>query len=229
MLPTMKPVFILLVFSLPGLTSLSSANAVPETPEDIEAWLEFRDEPLHEVNEGELAFLASPPDRRILKTRNWLILDADSLKSGWVRLHQCQGNLDPVPDVEIVYRYHGIRNLQVLFAEGMDSAIVQDSSVQMKNVQPDAEVCIAAEAQVLKPAGAGRYRLTSGPFHRRFLDGYYPIQLDYRLRYPPDLLTLEAVVPATQTGFQVSRQPGELKIDALFEGKLTIEVSFSAP
>lgn len=220
----MKPVIILLVTSLSG-----HANATPETAEDIDAWLEFRDEPAHAVNEGELTFLASPPDQQPLETQNWLTLGIDSLESGWVKLHQCQGNLGPVPDVEIVYRYHGLRNLQVFSVAGMESAVVENSSLQMKNVQRDAEVCVTAEVQVLKPVGAGRYQLTSGPFYRRFLDGYYPIRLDYRLRYPPGRLTLEAVTPAVQNGFRVTRQPGELRINALFEGKLTIDVRFSTP
>ena len=225
MLTTMKPVHILLVLSLFGLASIVRANA---TPEEFEAWPEFRDTPTREINEGELTFLTSPPDRRILQTRNWLTIDADSLESGWVNLHQCQGNLDPVPDVEIVYRFDSIRNLQVLSAEGMTSAVVKNGSVQMKNVQRDAEVCIKAEVQVLKMTGAGRYQLTSGPFHRRFLDGYYPIQLDYWLHYPVELLELESVKPVAEPGLAINRQPGELRIDALFEGNLTIELRFSS-
>jgi len=224
----MKPVPILPVLSLCGLMSLVSANAAPESPEDIEAWLEFQDEPAHEVNEGALTFLTSPPDLRTLQTRNWLTIDTDSLKNGWVKLRQCQGNLDPVPDIEIVYRYHGIRNLRVLSTGGMDSAVVQNSSVQMKNVQHNAEVCIAAEVQVLKKTGTGRYQLTSGPFHRRFLDGYYPVQLDYQLRYPAELLQLENVKPAAEPGLTINRKPGELEIDALFEGRLTIKLRFSS-
>jgi hypothetical protein len=106
---------------------------------------------------------------------------------------------------------------------------VEDGSVQMLNLVDGAELCIAAEVRVLQPAGAARYEIRSGPFHRRFLDGYYPLQLDYRVIYPPELLQVDAVQPAAQPGFSVVQQPGALQIDTLFEGRLTIRVGLRAP
>jgi len=47
--------------------------------------------------------------------------------------------------------------------------------------------------------------------------------------YPPELLQVEAVQPVAQSGFSVVHQPGELQIDALFEGRLKIRVSLRAP
>ncbi len=178
------------------------------------------------VNEGSLVFLAAAPERRVLQTRNRLTIGADSLASGWVALEQCQRNLDPVAAVEIVYRYHGLRGLRVASATAMDSAHVAGNSVQLSGVRPGGEVCIVAEVQVLKPDGAGGYRLQSGPFHRRFLDGYYPLALDYRVEWPAGRLVLVSVVPAAQEGFAVQTQPGSLQIDTLFEGRLTIELQF---
>ena len=180
------------------------------------------------VNEGELAFLADKPQGRILQTSNYLTITRDSLNSGWVRLDQCQSNLDPVEAVEVVYRYHGLRNLRVVSSKAMASAQVEGSSVQMSGVQPGGEVCISAEVHVLHANGEGGYSLSSGPFHRRFLDGYYPLQLDYRIQWPKGRLALTAVSPAAQPGFSVMQRPGELLIDALFEGRLLIEVKFSA-
>ncbi len=180
------------------------------------------------VNEGELEFLADKPQGRILHTSNYLTITQDSLNSGWVRLDQCQSNLDPIEAVEVVYRYHGMRNLGVVSSKAMASAQVEGSSVQMSGVLPGGEVCISAEVHVLHADGQGGYSLTSGPFHRRFLDGYYPLQLDYRILWPRGRLELVAVSPAAQPGISVYRQPGELAIDALFEGRLVIEVKFSA-
>jgi hypothetical protein len=179
------------------------------------------------VNEGELEFLADKPQGRILQTSNYLTITQDSLNSGWVRLDQCQSNLDPIETVEVVYRYHGMRNLGVVSSKAMASAQVEGSSVQMRGVQQGGEVCISAEVHVLHADGQGGYSLSSGPFHRRFLDGYYPLQLDYRIRWPRGRLELVAVSPIAQPGFSVHRQPGELAIDALFEGRLVIEVKFS--
>ena len=177
---------------------------------------------------GRWYFSRLPPERRVLQTRNRLTIGADSLASGWVALEQCQGNLDPVAAVEIVYRYHGLRGLRVASATAMDAAHVAGNTVQLTGVRPGGEVCIVAEVQVLKPDGAGGYRLQSGPFHRRFLDGYYPLALDYRVEWPAGRLVLVSVVPEAQAGFAVQTQPGSLQIDTLFEGRLTIELQFES-
>jgi hypothetical protein len=199
------------------------------TAEDADAWFENdAEQKALAVNEGELEFLAAAPGQRILQTSNRLTLTADSLVSGWVRLDQCQRNLDPVPALEIVYRYPEMRDLRIESFRGMERAWVEDGSVQMLDLVAGAELCISAVVQVLQPAGTGRYEIRSGPFHRRFLDGYYPLQLDYRVSYPAALLQVEAVEPGEQPGFAVLRQPGELQIDALFEGRLIIRVVLRA-
>jgi hypothetical protein len=198
--------------------------------DDPQAWLEQDDDPgTLPVNEGNLEFLRDAQDRRVLQTRNRLTITPDSLHTGWVELYQCQGNLDPVPAVEVVYRYHGMRNLRVISTRGIERTRVEHNTVQMEQIQQGGEVCIEAEVQVLKPDGKGAWTLQSGPFHRRFLDGYYPVRLEYRIHWPADRLRLESVYPAMQAGFPVHEQPGELTIDTLFAGKLTIDVRFSAP
>ena len=197
--------------------------------DDPEAWLESDDDTsIRLVNEGDLEFLRETPGRRILQTRNRLIITPGSLHNGWVELHQCQSNLDPVSAVEVVYRYHGLRKLRVVSTRAIGHARVENNSIQMTDVQKGGEVCIEAEVQVLNKTAAGQYRLTSGPFHRRFLDGYYPLRLDYRIHWPADMLQLGSVLPEMQEGFSVREQAGELTIDTLFEGMLTIEVRFSS-
>lgn len=180
------------------------------------------------VNEGELVFLTGTPARRVLQTTNHLTVTPDSLASGWVTLEQCQGNLDPVPAVEIVYRYHGLRGLRITASTGVTNAVVTGNTVQLTDVRPGGEVCIAAEVRVLMPDGAGGYRLQSGPFHRRFLDGYYPLHLEYRIGWPAGRLRLAAVTPAPQPGFTLATGPDFLHIDTLFEGMLTIALQFTA-
>jgi hypothetical protein len=196
--------------------------------DDLEAWLESDDDAGAEmVNEGELAFLGDAQDRRVLQTRNWLSVTRDSMQTGWVGLHQCQSNLDPVSSVEVVYRYHGLRDLQVVSSQHIARAQVEGNSIQLEDVTEGGEVCIRAEVQVLRSNGAGGYSLQSGPFHRRFLDGFYPVHLDYRIRWPAEELQLVSVQPGAQPGFRVDEKRGELLIDSLFEGKLTIKVGFS--
>ncbi len=195
---------------------------------DPEAWLEQDDaaRPLLD-NDGTPAYLRDTQDRRVLPPRTRLTVTPESLRTGWVALHQCQGNLDPVSAVEVVYRYHGLRKLRVISTRRLKRARVEQNSVQMEQVEEGGEVCIEAEVQVLKPDGEGDYTLQIGPFHRRFLDGYYPVRLEYRIHWPADRLQLESVHPETQAGFAVRKQPGELAINTLFEGKLTIKLRFS--
>jgi len=218
------PVYLFLAAAL----LMSALTAIAN--DDPEAWLEQDDDASALlVNEGNLNFLHDAQSHRVLQTRNWLTINPESLRNGWVELNQCQGNLDPVSAVEVVYRYHRLRNLRVISTRGIERAWVEQNTVQMEQVQEDGEICIEAEVQVLKPDGESTYTLQSGPFHRRFLDGYYPVRLDYRIRWPIDRLQLESVRPAMQQGFSVREQPGELTIDTLFEGKLTIDVHFSTP
>jgi len=220
--PGLRSVYGMLLACVPLACGAASA-------EDEAAWFESdAEQQTLAVNEGELEFLDAAPGHRILQTSNRLMLTADSLAGGWVRLEQCQGNLDPVPALEIVYRYHAMRDLRIESFHGMERAWVEDGSVQMVNLGDGAGLCISAAVQVLHSAGAGRYEIRSGPFHRRFLDGYYPLQLDYRVSYPAELLRVEAVQPAEQPGFSVDRQSGELKINALFAGRLTIRVGLRA-
>jgi hypothetical protein len=194
-------------------------------PEDPEAWLESDAEPQGlAVNEGALEFLAGQPAGRVLRTSNWLTISAASLVNGWVELRQCQGNLDPVDKVEIVYRYRSMRKLRVLSARGVGSARIEGDTVQLTQVRAGAEVCIAAEVQVLMRQGDSRYALQSGPFHRRFLDGYYPVHLVYRVVFPPDLLVLETLWPPGQPGFSVEAGADGVRVDALFEGRLSIRL-----
>lgn len=195
--------------------------------DDLEAWLESDDAAAAQrVNEGELVFLTDAQGRRVLQTSNWLTVTPDSLQTGWVELQQCQGNLDPVPAVEVVYRYHDLRDLQVVSSQQVTRAWVEGNSVQLEDVAEGGEVCIRAAVRVLRLNETGGYSLQSGPFHRRFLDGYYPVRLDYRVRWPADQLRLATVQPKHQAGFGLHVQQGELAIDTLFEGKLTIEVEF---
>lgn len=213
-----KPLFPVVL----GLASVSVAAG-----DDLEAWLESDDAAaVRSVNEGALVFLTETQTRRVLQTRNWLTVTPASLQTGWVELQQCQGSLDPVPAVEVVYRYHGLRDLQVVSTRNVEHARVAGNSVQLEDVTEGGEVCIRAEVQVLRPNGTAGYFLQSGPFHRRFLDGYYPVHLDYRIRWPAGQLRLAAVQPEAQAGFRLQVHQGELAIDTLFEGKLTIEVVF---
>lgn len=179
------------------------------------------------VSDGELRVLDAAPDKRALRTTNRLTVTDDSVRTGWVELYQCQGDLDALPSVEITYRYQTVRDLRVVSTRHIGGARVEDQTVQLDDVADGAEVCVRAAVQVLKATASGGFEIRSGPFYRRFLDGYYPVHLDYRLVYPPDLLHLEGLDPGAAQGFAVAGEPGEVHLSGWFEGKLALRVTFS--
>ena len=69
--------------------------------------------------------------------------------------------------------------------------------------------------------------LKNGPYHRKFLDGYYPMHVSLDIKYPGTLMHYESINPATQPGFNVKQASDSLYVDAWFEGELKMEIRFS--
>lgn len=185
-------------------------------------------ERLRAVNSGELEFLTGPAATNALHTEMHLILSAQSLADGWVDMRQCQSRLDAMASSEIVYRYSALRDLRVTRANGIESAWVEDQSVQLRGVRAGAEVCVAAQVKILRRLENGHYRLRSGPYHRRFFDGYFPMRLSLEVRYPAGRLEWRQAAPAPQPGFAVRDTPGRIAIETHFSGMLTVELDFAA-
>lgn len=182
-------------------------------------------ESAHDVNEGVLHFLERKPERAIHHHQNQIRIDAGSLESGWVELSQCHDNLDAVPRAQITFREGYVRDLRVLSASRIERAWVEDASVQLINVAPGARLCLSAQTRALRQAGNGYYTLSNGPFMRKFLDGYYPMQVTLDILYPPGLRLLD-IEPPAQPGLQIDTQAGVIRIDALFEGELKTLIQF---
>lgn len=180
---------------------------------------------LRAVNTGELQFL---PDAAAapLQTDSRLHIGAASLDGGWVGLRQCQHGLDAVEVAEIVYAYAGLRDLHITDKAGIDAAWVEGKSVQLRGVRPQAHICIGAQVQVLRADGHG-FRIDSGPYHRRYLDGYFPLHLRLQVEYPTGLLQWQGVDPAPQPGLRVDVNAGRVQIDARFTGRLTLRMRFA--
>ena len=178
------------------------------------------------VSEGELRFIAAQPEASILHSVNTLKITPGSLATGWVELAQCYENLDAVPEVIIGYRYKQMRNLQLISHNNIRSARVQDNSVHLINVEQQASICVKAEVLILKQVGDDYY-LHNGPYHRKFLDGYYPFHLSLTVHYPQQLMKLMKISPEPQPGFVISAQQGSVTIDSWFEGKLNVDIRFS--
>jgi hypothetical protein len=179
-----------------------------------------------DVNEGELNFLTAPPDRPVHHHHNRITILDSSLVDGWVRLDQCHEHLDPVPDAQISYREGRIRNLQLTRVKNIETAWAETHSVQLRNVQRGAEVCVVAETLALSRNGEASYSLNNGPYMRRFLDGYYPMRVSMTVKLDTPKLRFVESIPADQPGFRIRQQGNEIGYDTVFEGILTTELRF---
>ena len=219
-------VFTSLCLLLPGVVAADEPGMA-----ELERWLES-DELMppsastDQVNEGTLVFLTQRPARQVHHHQNHLIIDADSLLSGWVRLKQCHDNLDRVPRAQIMYNQERIRDLQIITSGNIEESWVENNSVQLRNVQENARLCVRAWTRALVSNDDGSYSLRNGPFMRRFLDGYYPLRVSMQIDYAASGLQLIAMKPERQQGFDVTEQNGSLAFDAWFEGRLKTEFLF---
>jgi hypothetical protein len=183
----------------------------------------------NDVNEGTLNFLAEPPATPYHHHQNRISLTGESLASGWVRLEQCHDNLDKVARAQITFREGFVRDLKVERFSRIADAWIEGASVQLRNIERGARLCLSAQTRALRHNGNGYYNLLSGPYMRKFLDGYYPMRVSLAVDYPTEQLTLIDVSPAPQPGLKFEEAPGRVGLDALFEGELMIQIQFERP
>jgi hypothetical protein len=177
-----------------------------------------------DVNEGPLRILESPPGKPAHHHVNRLTITPDSVESGWIAMDQCHYDIDPVPLVEITYAPEKTRGLRVTRTENIATATADGHVVTLKEVGRQATVCVKAETRALTPRGDG-YVLRSGPFMRRFLDGYYPMHVTLDIRYP-GALELKDLYPPPGPGIRHTQYPGRLVLDLWFEGILETRFRF---
>ncbi len=206
------------------LTSLAAAEE-EEWPDFPEADLQAH---IAEVSDGTLSFLAEPPESPVHHHLNRIRILPESLHSGWVLLEQCHRHLDRVPLLEIVYHPQRIRNIRILSTRNIDQSRVIDNGVELRGIHSDASLCLSAESRALQQLAADRYRLRNGPYMRRFLDGYYPLHLSVQIDYPAHLLALQSASPNTPPAPAYALEPGSIRWDAWFRGRLYTEFTFSS-
>lgn len=181
-----------------------------------------------EINDGRLHFLTEPPASQPHYHSKRIVITQDSLETGWVNGEQCHYNLDQVRAMEVVFGKGRVRNLKILRHENIEKVWVEDNSVQLENVGEDAHVCIGSQNRILQHDADGvDYMLLSGPYMRRFFDGYFPMKVDLTVDYPEHLLELHEIAPA-ELKLQSASSPGHVKVEALFEGRLLIGLHFSS-
>lgn len=178
------------------------------------------------INEGELQFLTSPPDKRTPHSRNILTVTEQSLLNGWVLVDQCHEQLDPLQAVEVAYRYKNMRNLQIIEAKNISKAWIEGNSIQLQDVSKNAKLCVQLEAKILYDQADGTFILRNGPFERKFLDGYFPMRVNLLISYPTGKLKFIKSQPQQAPGFDIAVSDGNIIIESWFEGKLTINIHF---
>lgn len=223
---SMKSVVLLTVtlffagLSLPAVTGQLS-------PEEMEEWLfDDSDSLIAEVNEGELEFLATSPQGPVHHHHNRVRITDASVEDGWVGLEQCHRHLDQVALAQIVFRPDRVRGLKVTRAENINKAWVEGASVQLQGVQANALLCVQADTRSFVYNGDGTFSLHSGPFMRRFLDGYYPMQVTLDVRVESSRLQFYQMLPQSRDGLTVRHADKTVHYEALFEGRLRTEIMF---
>ena len=216
-----------LIFALLLFAFAFNSPAREYTQQEMDDWFNAPPDPsAADVNEGELVFLTKLPIKPVHHHHNVLILSDQTLIDGWGELRQCHENLDRVPATQIVFREDRVRKLRILSSRGIESAWVENATVQLKQVGPNAKVCVALESRVLYPQPDGTFHISNGPFMRKFLDGYYPMHVSMEVIVKSKKLRFYDITPGSQEGFKVSIKPKQVLFDAWFEGRLNTLIRF---
>ena len=225
-------IFLLLLSDGPVAATLAGepeVSSLDASASDVMESDPFADETLwaplaSEVNRGEVEFLAPEAAAGVHHHYNEIVLAASSLEDGWVTLRQCHRDLDRVRRAQIVYNPETTLDIEIESQQNIGSSWVEGASVQLRQVAPDAELCVRARSQMLALLPDGSYRLDNGPFMRRFLDGYYPMRVTLAIQWGELGLSLRQIAPKAQAGFSVADSPDGLKIDATFAGRLETSI-----
>ncbi len=193
--------------------------AAPEFSDDGDTQRALR------VNGGDLVFLAAPPAKAVHHHHNDIVIDAESLRTGWIVMRQCHENLDVFDRVEIVFDAQRVADITVDSTHNIAGANVVGASVQLDDVRAGARLCLSLRSRALWPQGDG-FELRNGPFMRKFLDGYYPMRVTMAVHFPATLLRYTGVEPAPAPGFDMRPSDGLVALDAWFEGRLTTHLRF---
>ena len=76
------------------------------------------------------------------------------------------------------------RKLSIASQKHIGQAKVEGCSLQLTNIQGSAHICVRAETRGLERISQQQWQLKRGPFMRRYLDGYYPMQVSLEVDWP---------------------------------------------
>ena len=221
--------YILILFFIVSSLFLSPLILAKEylSPEELEKWFNSDGElPTSKVNDGQLNFIKNTIKKNIFHSVINITVDQNSIDNGWTKLTQCYSNLDPISRTAVVYRENLIKNLNILSSNNIKHAEVSGHKVILTKVSKEASLCIGATARNFYQNEDKSFSLVNGPYHRKFLDGYYPYHLKLNIHYSPKL-KFSYGLPKQQSGFQIKHRSNALFIDTVFEGRLKTEFRFN--
>ncbi len=219
----------ILFLMITGLNAAAESGIDSTQQFDAEAWFnddsEFRS---LEVNEGELSFIKPVTDKSTLHSEIELTISKQSLATGWVALRQCYFNINSAVATDIVYQYKQVRNFKIKSSENIAQADVNGQVLHLYDIAADASICVTADIHVFKKRGVDVYVIDNGPYHLKFLDGYYPYHVSLTVNFPPEHIQFSKISPPSQPLFTVKQQSDRLFIDTWFEGVLNIRIEFAS-
>ena len=176
------------------------------------------------VSEGELVWYPGPPPGDIPSASVSARFMENSHEHGWMQISQCHRGLSEVSLAQIVFQGRAIRKLQVDSYVNIGKAYVEGDTVQLSDIRAGGEVCLSSEQQALYKLDEHHWAFISGPFQRRFLDGYYPSYVEVEVHWPAAQWRFIKVQPSP--GPVIEQGQGQLKMKAHFAGRLKAGLVF---
>jgi hypothetical protein len=179
---------------------------------------------VEQLSEGELIWYRHAPaegtSRMVLEVR----FKPDSHQQGWLEVRQCHENLASVAAAQLVFEGRPVRALRIEKTENIQQAVIDNNTVQLTGVGKAARICVSSEQRILHRLDEHHWAIVSGPFQRRFLDGYYPMQVKMDIFWTADRWRLMRSRPAR--GPQINSTEDHLHMHAHFAGRLKMAFVF---
>lgn len=201
--------------------------------DDDNAWFfEDFEEQIDLVSEGELRFLKLDPADKSHSHHNQISISKKSLETGWSIVEQCHNNLDALSAVQITFNEKTTRNHKIESSSKIERVWVDGTNIELERVEKGAALCLRFETKNVHRQNNGSYLVKNGPYMRRFLDGYYPLNVKLAVNYPCDVIQFVRTKHLVQPGFEVNetkkKNACSVIVNAFFEGQLYTRLSFKS-
>lgn len=188
-------------------------------------WLEDDwEDRVDELSEGELIWYTNEPGPDTSRMQLAIRFKEDSHHHGWLEVRQCHSKLAKAPAVQMVFEDRAVRSLKIEQATNIGKAYIEDDTVQLSDIGNGARICVSSEQQVLHQLDKHHWALVSGPFQRRFLDGFYPMYVEVDVYWQKDNWRFMHSRPTS--GPDISVHTGQLSMRAHFSGRLKTALVF---